>query len=53
VLEQAAQGGGGLTDPGGVQEMLTCCTEGHGLVGSTGGKWVVGLDELGGLLQPC
>ena len=29
VLEQAAQGGGGVT---GVQETLSCCTKGHGVV---------------------
>ena len=33
VLEQAAQGGGGITSPEGVQEMFRCCTNGHGLVG--------------------
>jgi len=32
VLDQAAQGGGGVTIPGGVQEMWRCGTEGHGLV---------------------
>ena len=25
---------------------------GHGLVGNTGGGWMVGLDDLGGLFQP-
>jgi len=33
VVEQAAQRGGGVTIPGGVQEVFRCCTEGHGLVG--------------------
>ena len=33
ALEQAAQGGGGITSPEGVQEMFRCCTNGHGLVG--------------------
>ena len=33
ALAQAAQGGGGVTIPQGVQEMVRCCTEGHGLVG--------------------
>jgi len=33
VLEWAAQGGGGVTIPGGVQETSGCGTEGHGLVG--------------------
>jgi len=32
ALAQAAQGGGGVTDPGGVQETRGCGTEGHGLV---------------------
>jgi len=31
ALEQAAQGGGGVTSPGGVQEMCGCGTLGHGL----------------------
>ena len=43
MLEWAAQGGGGVTDCGGVQETFRCCTEGHGLIGNwkleTGG-WV-------------
>ena len=30
ALAQAAQGGGGVTVPGGVQEMWRCCTEGCG-----------------------
>ena len=32
-LEQAAQRGNGITVPGGVQEMCSCGTEGHRLVG--------------------
>jgi len=32
MLEWAAEGGGGVTVPGGVQETFRCCTEGHGLV---------------------
>ena len=32
VLEWAAQGGGGVTVPGGVRETFRCCTEGGGLV---------------------
>jgi len=27
-------------------------TEGHGLVGNTGDRWVVGLGDLRGLFQP-
>ena len=46
------QGGGGITIPGGVQEMFRCVTEGCGLVANIGGRWMVGLDDLGGLFQP-
>ena len=42
----------GVTDPGGVQEMLRGSTEGHGLVGNIGERQMVGLDDLGGLFQP-
>ena len=45
-------GGGGVTIPGGVQEMFRCCTERRGLVGNTSDRWRVGLDDLGGLFQP-
>jgi len=37
VLEWAAQGGGGVTIPGGVQEMCRHGTKGHGIVGNIGG----------------
>jgi len=30
ALAQAAQGGGGVTVPGGVQELCECGSEGHG-----------------------
>ena len=30
VLEQAAQRGGAVTNPGGVQKMCRCSSEGHG-----------------------
>jgi len=33
ALAQVAQGGGGVTIPGGVQETFRCCTKRHGLVG--------------------
>ena len=33
VLEETAQGGGGVTVPGGAQGMCRCGTEGCGLVG--------------------
>jgi len=52
VLEWAAQGGGEVTVPGGIQEACRCYTEGHGLVGSIGGRWTVGLDDLICLFQP-
>ena len=34
VLEWAAQGGGRVTVPGGVQEVFRFCTEEHGSVGN-------------------
>ena len=51
ALAQAAQRGGGVTIPGGVQELCRCGTEGCG-------QWAwcygleVGLDDLRGLFQP-
>jgi len=38
--------GCGVTDPGGVQGMFRCCTEGRGLVEDTGDRWMAGLDGL-------
>jgi len=35
-LEQAAQGGAGITDHGVIQEMFRCYTEGHDLGENTG-----------------
>ena len=52
MLEQAAQGGGGLTVPGGAQETFRYFTKGHGLVGNISDMWTVGLGDLGGLFQP-
>ena len=52
VLEWAVQGGGGVTDPGGVQGTFGCCVEGHGLVRSIGDVWMVGLGDPVGLFQP-
>jgi len=43
----AAQGGGGVTVPGGVQELCRCGTEGRG-----DGRWMFGLSYLRGLSQP-
>ena len=37
---------------GAVQETSRCCTEGRGLVGNVGDRWMVGLDDLGNLFQP-
>ena len=51
ALAEAAQGGGEVTVPAGV-EMFRCCTEGHGLVGNTGAKWMVELDDLRDLFRP-
>jgi len=45
ALKQVAQEGGGVTNPGIVQETFRCCTKGHGLV-RNGGGWRVGLDDL-------
>ena len=42
TLEWAAQGGGRVTDPGSIQEIFRCCTEGHDLVGNIGDRWEVG-----------
>jgi len=39
-LEQAAQGSGGVTIPGGVQKRYRCGTSGYGLVGMV--VWVDG-----------
>ena len=52
ALEWAAQGGGGVINPGDIQGTFRCCGEGHGLVRTTGGGWTVGLDDLVGLIQP-
>ena len=52
MLEWAAQGGGGVTDPGGVQGTFRLCVEGRVLVRTIGDRWTVGLDDLVGLFQP-
>ena len=51
ALQWAAQGGGGVTKPGGVQGTFRHCVEGHGLVRTVGDRWTVGLDDLIGLYQ--
>ena len=38
ALAQAAQRGGGVTNPGGILETWRCDTEGHGLVGNIGSR---------------
>ena len=48
----AAQGGGGGSVPGGVPETWRCGTEGWDFVGSIGGRWAVGRDDLRDLFQP-
>ena len=40
------------TNPGGVQGMLGRCVEGHGLMRTIGGGWMVGLGDPVGLFQP-
>ena len=45
------QGGGGVTDPGGVQRAFGCCVEGHGLARTIGEGRMVGLDDPVGLFQ--
>ena len=52
ALEWAAQRGGGVTDPGGVQRTFGRCVEGHGLVRTIGDGWTVGLGDPVGLFQP-
>lgn len=52
ALDQAAQEEGGVTTPGGIQEMFRYCIEGHGLVGNIGDRWTVGQDVSSGLFQP-
>ena len=52
MLEWAAQRGGGVIDPRGVQETFRCCTEGHGLMGNIRDRQTVGQDDLGSLFQP-
>jgi len=41
ALEWAAQGGGGVTAPEGIQEAFRCCTKGHSLASTIGGRWTV------------
>ena len=45
-------GGGGVTDPGGLQRAFGYCVEGHGLARTTGEGRMVGLDDPVGLFQP-
>jgi len=52
MLKWAAQGGGGVTIPGGVLETFRCGTEGHDLVRNIGDRWMVGLDDPRGLFHP-
>ena len=52
ALEWAAQGGGGVTIPGGVQGTFGRGAVGHGLMRIIGDGWMVGLDDPVGLFQP-
>jgi len=52
ILEWAAQRGGGVTEPDGVQGAFGCCVEEHGLVRTIGEGWMVGLGDPVGLFQP-
>jgi len=45
-VEWAAQRGGGVTNPGGVQGMFGPCVEGHGLMRTIDDGWMVGLGDL-------
>jgi len=40
-----------MGSPGGVQETRRCGTKDRGLVGSIGGRWMDGLDDLRALFQ--
>jgi len=51
-VEWAAQEGGEVTDPGGVQGTFGHCVEGCDLVRTTGDGWMVGLGDPVGLFQP-
>ena len=48
----AVQGGGGVTDPGGVQGTFGRCVEGNGLVRTIVDGLMVGLGDPVGLFQP-
>ena len=50
-MKWAAQGGSGVTDPGGVQGTFGFCVEEHGLLRTIGDRWMVGLNDPGGLFQ--
>ena len=57
AVAQAAQGGGGVTVPGGVQEPCGCGTEdkvsGHGGDGRAVGLDDLGLSSLNGSIPQC
>ena len=52
AVEWAAQRGGEVTEPGGVQRPFGCCAEGHGLARTIGEGRMVGLGDPAGLFQP-
>ena len=47
-----SSGGGGVTDPGGVERTFGFCVEGHGLARTIGEGQMVGLDDPVSLFQP-
>ena len=51
-MQWSAQGGGGLSEPGGVQRTFGRCVEGSGVVRTIEDRWMVGLIDLVGLFQP-
>ena len=51
-MTSIGQGGGGVTDPGGLQGTFRRCAKGHGLVRTIGDRRMVGLDDLVDLFQP-
>ena len=52
MLEWAAQGRGGVTNPGVVQGTLRHSVEGHSSVRTFGDRQMVGVNNLEGIFQP-
>ena len=51
MMEQAAQGGGGVTFSEGAQECLDVVPRDMVQCGNIGGRWTVGLNDLRDLFQ--